>query len=60
MITLSDAIADRVIRLNPYHTVKPIDPDPKDVDKLITEAAWLIQHPPKKAREGRQKKEVQP
>ena len=58
MISLEDAIADRVKQLNPYHNVKPIDPDPKDVDKLILEAAWHIQHPPKKPREGRQKKEV--
>lgn len=45
--TIEDAIAIRVLTLNPYNTFRPFDPDPKDVDKLIVEAAWLIQHPPR-------------
>ncbi len=47
MTTLEDAISKRVKSFNPYSTVKLLDPDPKDVDKLIIEAAWNIQHPPR-------------
>lgn len=47
---LEEAIYTRVKSLSPYLMVKPIDPDPEDVDKLIIEAAWQIRHSPRKVK----------
>lgn len=43
-IALNDAIAERVRKLNPYHSGSLSDPNEKDVDDLIIKAAWQIQH----------------
>lgn len=45
---LNDAIAERVRKLNPYHSGSLTDPDEKTVDDLIIKAAWQFQHETKR------------
>lgn len=52
---LNEAIAERVRKLNPYHSGSLSDPDEKTVDDLIINAAWQIQHVERKRKKKEKK-----
>lgn len=49
-MALNEAIAERVRKFNPYHSGSLSDPNEKDVDDLIIQAAWQIQHVERKGK----------
>ena len=44
---LDDEIAKRIRKLNPYYSGSLSEPNSEDIDKLIVQAAYSIQHPPR-------------
>ncbi len=57
---LSKAVYERVKEFNPYYSGSLTEPSAKDVDNMIIQAAWKIQHPEKnkKTRDKEAKEEI--